>query len=79
MVEDPDFDPRPTVHDLRHCWYTDSVRSGVHPAVADTILGHGDKGESLQNPYLTLSDDDLIRVIDMIKFDIGETEIRVKK
>jgi hypothetical protein len=42
-------------------------------------LGHGDKRKSLQNLYLTLSDDDLIRVIDMMKFDIGDTEIRVKK
>ena len=73
------FSPKPTVHDLRHCWYTNSVRSGVHPAVADAILGHGDKRKSLQNLYLTLSDDDLIRVIDMMKFDIGETEIRVRR
>jgi hypothetical protein len=56
-----------------------SVRSGVHPAVADTILGHGGKKKSLQGVYMTISDDDLIRCIDMMKFDIGETEIRVKK
>jgi hypothetical protein len=33
----------------------------------------------LENLYLTLSDDDLIQVIDMMKFDIGETEIRVSR
>ncbi len=31
----------------------------------------------MQNLYLTLSDDDLIRVVDMMKFDVGETEIWV--
>jgi len=73
------FDPKPTVHDLRHCWYTNAVRSRVYPHIADAVLGHGDKKKSLQSLYLTLSDDDLIKVIDMMKFDIGETEIRVTK
>ncbi len=72
------FNPRPTVHDLRHCWYTNSVRSDVHPAVADALLGHGDKRKSLQTLYLTLSDDDPIQVIDMMKLDINETEIWVQ-
>lgn len=73
------FDPKPTVHDLRHCWHTNSVRSGVHPAIADAILGHGDKKKSLQSLYMTISDDDLIRAIDMMRFDVGETEIWVKR
>jgi len=34
-------------------------------------LGHGDKKKSLQNLYFTLSDDDLINAIDMMKFDVG--------
>jgi hypothetical protein len=73
------FDPKPTVHDLRHCWFTNAVRNPVHPHIADAILGHGDKKKSLQNLYLTLSDKDLIRAIDMMKFDTGETEMRVRK
>ena len=73
------FNPKPTVHDLRHCWHTNSVRSGVHPAIADAILGHGDKKKALQSLYLTISDDDLIRAIDGMQFDVGETEIWVKK
>jgi hypothetical protein len=28
---------------------------------------------------MTISDDDLVRAIDMMRFDIGETEIWVKK
>lgn len=55
------------------------MRSRVDPHIADAILGHGDKKKSLQSLYLTLSDEDLIKAIDMMKFDIGETEIRVKK
>jgi hypothetical protein len=52
---------------------------GVHPAIADAILGHGDKNKALQSLYLTISDDDLIRAIDMMRFDVGDTEIWVKK
>ncbi|MEW6140359.1 MAG: tyrosine-type recombinase/integrase [Thermodesulfobacteriota bacterium] len=37
------FDPKPTVHDLRHCWFTNAVRSSVCPHIADAILGHRDK------------------------------------
>jgi len=47
--------------------HTNFVRTGVHPAVADAILGHGDKQKSLQSLYLTISDDDLVRAIDMMR------------
>jgi integrase len=63
------IDPRPTVHDLRHCWKTNAMRSGVHPAIADMIVGHGDKKKSLQSLYLTISDQDLLDAIDRMKFD----------
>jgi hypothetical protein len=55
------------------------MSSGVPGYIADAILGHGDKKKPYRNLYLTLSDDDLVGAIDMMKFDIGETEIRVKK
>jgi hypothetical protein len=45
------------------------MRSGVHPAVADAILGHGDKKKSLQSLYLTISDQDLIDAIDRMEFN----------
>ncbi|MFH1114718.1 MAG: hypothetical protein V1792_12440 [Pseudomonadota bacterium] len=73
------FDPRPTVRDLRHFRLTNAVRRRVYPHAADAIWGHGDKKKSLQSLYLTLSDEDLIKAIDMMKFDTGEAEIRVKK
>jgi len=55
------------------------VRSRVYPHVADTILGHGYKKKCLQSFYLTLRNGDLIEAIDMMKFDVGEMEIWVKK
>jgi integrase len=67
------FNPKPTVHDLRHCWFTNAVRSRVYPHIADAILGHGDKKKSLQSLYLSFADEDLIKAIDMMKFDIVET------
>jgi len=73
------FDPKPTVHDLRHCWHTNFVRSGIHPAIADAIHGNGDKKKSLQSLSMIISDDDLVRAIYMMRFDIGETEIWVMK
>jgi hypothetical protein len=43
--------------------------SGFHPAIADAILGHGDKKKSLQSLYLTISDQDLLNAIDRMKFN----------
>ncbi len=55
------------------------MRSGIHPATADAIVGHRDKKKTLQSLYLTIIDEDLIMAIDMMKFDTGNTEISVKK
>jgi integrase len=71
------IDPRPTVHDLRHCWKTNAMRSGVHPVIADMIVGHGNRKKDVQSLYLTVSDADLVAAIDRMRFDIGETEIWV--
>jgi len=73
------FDPKPTVHHLQHCWFTNAVRSKVYPYIADAILGHGDKKKSLQALYLTISDEDLLAAIDMMKFDKGKTAIKGRK
>jgi hypothetical protein len=50
-----------------------------HIAITAAILGHGDKKKSLQALYLTISDENLLAAIDMMKFDKGETDIRTKK
>jgi hypothetical protein len=73
------FNPKPTVHDLRHCWFTNAMRSGVPGYIADAIVGHGNKKKSLQALYLNISDQQLLDAVDMMKFDTGETDIRVRK
>jgi len=50
------------------------VRSGLHTTPADAILGHRDNKESLHSRPMTMSDDDLIKTIYLMKFDIEETE-----
>ena len=67
------------VHDLRHCWFTNAMRSGVPGYIADAIPGHGNKKKSLQALYLNISGEDLSAATDMMRFDTGETDIRVKK
>jgi hypothetical protein len=54
------------------------MRSGVHPLIADAIVGHGDRKKTVQSLYLSISDADLLNAIDRMKFDKGETEIFVK-
>jgi integrase len=76
-VEALKFKARPTVHDLRHCWKTNAMRSGVHPLIADAIVGHGDRKKTVESLYLSISDADLLNAIDRMKWDSGETEIRV--
>jgi hypothetical protein len=48
-----------------------------YPAIADAILGHGDKKKSLQSLYLTISDQDLPDAIDRMRSDKRETEMWV--
>lgn len=69
-------DPRPTIHDLRHVWFTNAMRSGVHPLIAETILGHS---TGIAGVYTHVSDDNLRKAIDMMQFDFGGTEIWVAK
>jgi hypothetical protein len=70
-----EFDPMPRIHDLRHCWKTNAMRSGLHPLIADAIVGHGDRKKDVKSVYLTISDADLVREIDRLTFDHGKTEI----
>jgi hypothetical protein len=70
-----DINPRPTAHYIRHCWKTNAMRSGVHPAIADMIVGHGNRKKDIQILYLSVSDADLLEAIDNMTFDHGPTEI----
>lgn len=62
-------------HDLRHCWKTNAMRSGLHPLIADAIAGDGDRKKDVKSLYLTINDEDLVREIDRLTFDHGKTEI----
>jgi hypothetical protein len=50
------------------------MRSRVHPAIADAIVGHGDRKKDVRSLYLSISDSDLLDAIDRMKWDYGETE-----
>jgi hypothetical protein len=55
------------------------MRSRVHRATADAILGHGKKKKDVKSLYISISDADLLDAIDRMKCDCGETAIRVSK
>jgi hypothetical protein len=65
----------PRIHDLRHCWKTNAIRSGLHPLIADAIVGHGDRKKDVKSLYLTINDEDLVREIERLSLDHGKTEI----
>ncbi len=74
-LESLELAPMPRIHDLRHCWKTNAMRSGLHPLIADAIVGHGDRRKDVKSLYITISDEDLVREIDRLTFDHGKTEI----
>jgi integrase len=74
-VESLELQPMPRIHDLRHCWKTNAMRSGLHPLITDAIVGHGDRKKDVKSLYLSISDSDLVREIDRLTFDNGKTEI----
>ena len=52
------------------------MRSGVHPVIADMIVGHGNRKKDLKSLYISVSDADLLDAIDRMRFDFGDTDIR---
>ncbi|MBM3300514.1 MAG: tyrosine-type recombinase/integrase, partial [Deltaproteobacteria bacterium] len=71
------LDPVPRFHDLRHTWKTNARRSGMHPEIERAIMGHSQRGQSVHEGYGFISDEELIRAIDGMTFDHGETQILV--
>jgi len=53
------------------------MRSGVHPVIADMIVGHGNRKKDVQSLYISISEADLLDAIDRMIFDNEETEIWV--
>lgn len=48
--------------------------NGVHPVIADMIVGHGDRKKDVKALYLTISDQDLFDAIDRMKCNGEELE-----
>ena len=71
--------PRPRIHDLRHTWLTNAMRSRLYPLIVDSIVGHGDRKKDMRSLYVSINDDDLVCEIDRLEFDQGETEIWIQK
>jgi integrase len=62
------------IRDLRHTWKTNAQRSGMHPAVANAIVGHSSV-RPVEDRYIRVSDEDLLRAADSMTFDHGCTEL----
>jgi integrase len=76
-VREIGLEPPPHFHDLRHAWKTNARRSGMDPEIRESIMGHWYRGRSVNERYGRISDAELIRAIDEMSFDHGETEIQV--
>jgi integrase len=61
-----------TIHDLRHVWKTNAMRSGMDVEIRKAIMGHS---RGISGRYGRISDEDLVLAIDGMDFDKGETEI----
>ena len=48
-------------------------RSGMHPEIEKAIMGHSQTRKSVHEGYGFISDEELIRAIDAMTFDHGET------
>jgi len=65
-----------TIHDLRHTWKGNAMRSGMDEEIRKAIMGHS---RGIAGRYGRISDKDLVQAIDGMNFDHGETEIWVAK
>ncbi len=64
------------MRDLRHTWKTNAQRSGMHPAIANAIVGHASV-RPVEDRYIRVSDEDLLKAVDEMGFDMGWTELDV--
>jgi len=73
--------PRVNFHDLRHTFRANCSRSDVPDRIAERILGHADKsgyldgGLPVNRRYGEISDKELIRAIEKLTFDHGDSRI----
>jgi integrase len=69
--------PWPRLHDLRGTWKVNAMRSGIDYEIREMILGHQDKARSIAQRYGFIHDDILVREIDKLEWNFGETQIWV--
>ena len=67
-----DFDPFPVFSDLRHTWKTNARRFGMDEEIREAIMGHWYKAKGINERYGVISDNELIRAIDLTTFDHGK-------
>ncbi|MFH1113414.1 MAG: site-specific integrase [Pseudomonadota bacterium] len=68
--------PSPTIHDIRHVWKGNAMRSGMDYETREAILGHS---RGIAGRYGRISDQDFVKAIDGMRFDEGETEIWIAR
>jgi integrase len=73
------LDEVPRFHDLRHTWKTNARRSGMDPEIREAIMGHWFKTRAVSERYGRISEEELIKAIDSMTFEHGETEIWVAR
>jgi hypothetical protein len=56
-------------------WLTNAMRNRLSPLIVDSIVGHGNRRKDVGSLYVSVSDEDPVREIDRMRFDLGETEI----
>jgi len=64
------------MRDLRHTWKTNAQRSGMDPTTRNLIVGHSSQ-RSVEDRYIRVSDEELLRAVDSMRFDNGWTELDV--
>ncbi|WP_157212365.1 tyrosine-type recombinase/integrase [Desulfomonile tiedjei] len=62
------------MRDLRHTWKTNAQRSGMDPTVRNIIVGHS-SNRSVEDRYIRVSDEELLKAVDSMRFDNGWTEL----
>lgn len=70
------LNPLPTVHDLRHVWKSNAMKSRMDFEIREAIMGHS---RGIAGRYGRISDADLVHEIDRVGFDLGETEIWIAR
>jgi len=60
--------------DLRHSWKTNAHRSRMDPTTRNCICGHSSR-RSVEDLYINISDEELLRAVDEMTFNHGWTQI----